>query len=95
MMKPTFNQLISFCTVAEVGNIGRAAERLSISQPPLSRQIAQLESNVGAKLFTRDAKGVRLTIAGEQFLTDAHAILALMQQACNNVRAVADGQQGF
>ena len=94
-MKPTLNQLNSFCTLAEVGNMGRAAEKLNISQPPLSRQIAQLERIVGAKLFNRDAKGVSLTLPGEQFLTDARAILALMEQACNNVQAIASGQQGF
>lgn len=43
-MKPTLNQLINFCTVAETGNIGKAASQLNISQPPLSRQIAQLET---------------------------------------------------
>ncbi|AGB83993.1 transcriptional regulator [Serratia sp. FGI94] len=94
-MKPTFNQLISFCTVAEVGNICRAADKLNISQPPLSRQIAQLEITLGAKLFNRDAKGVNLTLAGEQFFADSRAILGLLQQACNNVRAVESGQKGF
>ena len=43
-MKPTLNQLINFCTVAETGNIGKAANKLNISQPPLSRHIAQLET---------------------------------------------------
>ena len=57
-MKPTLNQLINFCTVAETGNIGKAASKLNISQPPLSRQIAQLETILGAKLFNRAAKGV-------------------------------------
>lgn len=56
-MKPTLNQLINFCTVAETGNIGKAASQLNISQPPLSRQIAQLETILGAKLFNRAAKG--------------------------------------
>lgn len=94
-MKPTLNQLISFCTVAEVGNIGRAADKLNISQPPLSRQIAQLETTLGAKLFIRDAKGVTLTLAGEQFLTDSRAVLGMLQQACNNVLAIESGQKGF
>lgn len=94
-MKPTLNQLISFCTVAETGNISKAANRLNISQPPLSRQIAQLESTLGAKLFSRSANGVSLTIAGEQFLSDSHAILGLLEQACNNIRALESGQKGF
>ncbi|SLW38120.1 LysR family transcriptional regulator [Klebsiella variicola] len=90
-MKPTLNQLINFCTVAETGNIGKAASKLNISQPPLSRQIAQLETILGAKLFNRAAKGVSLTLAGEQFLLDCRAML---EQACNNVRAIESGQKG-
>ncbi len=94
-MKPTLNQLISFCTVAETGNISKAADRLNISQPPLSRQISQLESTLGAKLFYRNASGVGLTLAGEQFLADSHAILGLLEQACNNIRALESGQKGL
>ncbi|SOD79489.1 transcriptional regulator, LysR family [Serratia sp. JKS296] len=94
-MTPTLNQLASFCIVAEIGNMSRAAEKLNISQPPLSRQIAQLERILGTTLFTRNAKGMRLTLAGEQFLVDARAVLNLMQQACNNVQAVAAGQRGL
>ncbi len=94
-MKPTLNQLISFCTVAETGNISKAANKLNISQPPLSRQISQLESTLNAKLFDRSATGVSLTLAGEQFLTDSHAILGLLDQACNNIRALESGQKGF
>lgn len=94
-MKPTLNQLISFCTVAETGNISKAADRLNISQPPLSRQIAQLESTLGAKLFCRSANGVSLTLAGEQFLHDSRAILDLLDQACDNLRALESGQKGF
>lgn len=93
-MKPTLNQLINFCTVAETGNIGKAASQLNISQPPLSRQIAQLETILGAKLFNRAAKGVSLTLAGEQFLLDCRAMLAMLEQACNNVRAIEAGQKG-
>ena len=93
-MKPTLNQLINFCTVAETGNIGKAASQLNISQPPLSRQIAQLETILGAKLFNRAAKGVSLTLAGEQFLLDCRAMLAMLEQACNNVRAIESGQKG-
>ena len=94
-MKPTLNQLISFCTVAEMGNIGRAAEKLNISQPPLSRQIAQLERDLGTTLFTRNAKGMKLTFAGEQFFKDSRAVLRMMQQACHNVQAASEGQMGL
>jgi DNA-binding transcriptional LysR family regulator len=65
-MKPTLNQLINFCTVAETGNIGKAASKLNISQP-LKPANAQLETILGAKLFNRAAKGVSLTLAESNF----------------------------
>lgn len=93
-MLPTFNQLVHFCTLAEIGHMGRAAEKLNMSQPPLSRQIALLESTLGVKLFERGAKGVSLTLSGEQFLQDAREIINLMQRARRNAQAIATGQQG-
>ncbi|MFZ4834654.1 LysR family transcriptional regulator [Rouxiella sp. Mn2063] len=93
-MLPTFNQLVHFCTLAEIGHVGRAAEKLNMSQPPLSRQIALLESTVGVTLFERGAKGVSLTLAGEQFLQDAREIINLMHQANKNAQAIAAGQRG-
>ncbi|WP_261371884.1 LysR family transcriptional regulator [Yersinia aldovae] len=92
---PTFNQLVHFCTLAEVGHVGRAAEKLNMSQPPLSRQIALLESTVSVMLFERGAKGVSLTLAGEQFLQDAREIINLMHQANKNAQAIAAGQSGI
>jgi DNA-binding transcriptional LysR family regulator len=94
-LQPTFNQLVHFCTLAEIGHVGRAAEKLNMSQPPLSRQIAMLESTLGVKLFERGAKGVSLTLAGEQFLQDAREIINLMQQASRNAQAIAAGQRGL
>ncbi|WP_280191999.1 LysR substrate-binding domain-containing protein [Delftia sp. PS-11] len=70
-----------FVAVAEQGNVSRAARKLFIAQPPLSAQLRQLEEEVGAALFTRLPRGVRLTPAGESFLEDARAILARAQQA--------------
>jgi LysR family nitrogen assimilation transcriptional regulator len=57
-------RLRSFATVAEEGGISRAATRLFIAQPALSRQISDLERTVGISLFDRDNRGVRLTPAG-------------------------------
>ena len=70
-----------FIAVAEEENITRAAERLHVSQPPLSRQIRDLEEELGAALFERTAKSVRLTDVGRIFLTEARAVLERAQQA--------------
>jgi DNA-binding transcriptional LysR family regulator len=65
-----------FVAVAEELNFGRAAERLHIAQPVLSRQIRTFESELGVQLFARDSRGTRLTPAGSQLLEDARFLLA-------------------
>jgi DNA-binding transcriptional LysR family regulator len=65
-----------FVAVAEERHFGRAAERLHIAQPVLSRQIRSFESELGVQLFVRDSRGTQLTAAGTQLLTDAKALLA-------------------
>ena len=64
-----------FVCVAEEKNIGRAALRLHISQPPLTRQIQQLEDQIGVQLFRRTNRGVELTDAGRVLYDDARSIL--------------------
>ncbi len=93
-MAPTFNQLRYFCELAGTGNFGRAALRLHISQPPLSRQIAALERDLGIVLFERTTKGVSLTAAGQQFLADAREILRSVEQAQRNAAAAGRGEAG-
>lgn len=83
-----------FLAVAEELNFRRAAERLNISQPPLSMQIAQLERELGARLFDRSSQRVTLTMAGRIFLGHARDILAHVKDAARDVRLVADGEVG-
>ncbi|MFF8726444.1 LysR family transcriptional regulator [Streptomyces sp. NPDC015171] len=80
-----------FVAVAELLHFGRAAERLHIAQPVLSRQIRALEKDVGAELFVRDSHGVALTGAGRQLLEDGSALLASADAARRRVLRVARG----
>src|SRR5215470_5517796 len=93
-MAPTFNQFRYFCELARIGHFGRAAEHLHMSQPPLSRQIATLEQDLGTALFERTPKGVTLTPAGQQFLADATEVLRLAEQAKRNAAAAGRGEAG-
>ena len=83
-----------FVTLAEELHFGRAAQRLCISQPPLSVAIKQLEDELQAQLFDRSSKGVRLTAAGEHLLVKARQLLDLSRQAAQETRDVAQGTLG-
>jgi len=78
-----------FVAVAEEQNVSRAARRLHISQPPLSRQIRALESELGVSLFEHGAKAIRLTEAGSIFLSEARAVLLRVDDAVSFTRAIA------
>src|ERR1019366_9969124 len=80
-----------FVAVAEEENVSRAALKLHVSQPGLSRQIHDLEDEIGFQLFERSAKSVRLTEAGKVFLTEARAVLQHALDAVNKARTVAGG----
>jgi DNA-binding transcriptional LysR family regulator len=89
-----FRHLRCFLALAEELHFGRAAQRLAISQPPLSVAIQQLEALVGARLFERDSKGVRLTPAGAAFRASAQDLLDRAEDACALAREVQDGEVG-
>ena len=80
--------------VAEELHFRRAAERLHMSQPPLSQQIRQLEEEVGATLLLRNQRKVELTAAGAAFLVSAREILAAVEDAARQARRVQRGEVG-
>jgi DNA-binding transcriptional LysR family regulator len=88
------SQLRCFIAVAEELHFSRAAERLNMTQPPLSRQVQLLEHNVGVQLLDRSSRVVRLTAAGKAFLPEALRIIRLADEASLLARRVAKGQQG-
>jgi DNA-binding transcriptional LysR family regulator len=83
-----------FVAVAEELHFGRAARALNISQPPLSRQIQDLERNVGTQLLNRSAKSVTLTEAGRVFLAESKRILAQVYRSVDTVRRATTGETG-
>jgi len=78
-----------FVALAEQGNFRRAAERLAMAQPPLSRQIRALEREVGCRLFVRGRRGVELTAAGRAFLERARITLQEAQRAVDHARVAS------
>ncbi|WP_461188795.1 LysR substrate-binding domain-containing protein [Arthrobacter sp. Z4-13] len=91
----TFDQLAGFIAVAEELHFGRAAERLNMTQPPLSRQIQKLEKTVGVELLERDNRKVELTHAGQTFLEEARRLMALAERAPVTARRIASGRSGL
>ena len=83
-----------FVAVGEEQHFGRAASRLHIAQPPLSRQIQDLEKEMGFHLFDRLPRGVRLSAAGKLFLSDARRILQDVDEAKRRAERIALGKAG-
>jgi LysR family hydrogen peroxide-inducible transcriptional activator len=80
-----FHQLKYVCAIADTGSFSRAAERCHVAQPSLSQQVQKLEDDLGAKLFDRLGRSVRLTEAGRAFLPHARSILHQMEAARSGV----------
>jgi DNA-binding transcriptional LysR family regulator len=89
-----FKQLTYFIAVAEELHFGRAAERLDMAQPPLSRQIKQLEEELGAILFNRGRSAISLTQAGERLLARGKTILSQLEDTQLEVRRLGQGAEG-
>ncbi len=91
---PELRHLRYFVAVAEELHFGRAAERLHMSQPPLSMQIQALERSLGVQLLVRTQRQVSLTRAGEAFLRESRQILARLEAAGRLARRVSRGEVG-
>jgi DNA-binding transcriptional LysR family regulator len=87
-------QLRYFIAVAEEGNVHRAAIRLHVSQPPLTRHIKTLEDSLGVQLFRRTHWGVELTQAGQQLLAEVRHVHALIDHAVDRARRTGRGESG-
>ncbi|TQF04205.1 LysR family transcriptional regulator [Kitasatospora acidiphila] len=93
-MELTQRMLQQFVVLAEEQHFGRAAERLDMSQPPLSQAIQRLERVLNVALLDRSSRGTRLTPAGRAFAEDARRLLDAQAAAVDRARRVADGQEG-
>lgn len=81
----------SFVAVAEEGHVGRAARKLHLTQPPISRHILGLEDELGTRLFERTPRGMKLLPAGEVFLSHARRILAEVDLAIERTKGAGPG----
>ncbi|ARP81189.1 LysR family transcriptional regulator [Bordetella genomosp. 8] len=84
-----------FIAAAESGSIRIAAERIHVTQPAISRQIQDLEEELGLMLFERTPRGLKLTVAGQAYLREARAAIAHLEAAARTARRLSSGAQGY
>ncbi len=89
------DDLVYFSTVATAGSLARAAERLGVSQPALTKSMQRLERRLGVKLLLRSSRGIEVTDAGAAFLLRSRAISRELEVALQEARDVAGGQAGL
>lgn len=89
-----FRDLKYFAVIAEEGHVGRAAERLYKTQPALTKCIDRLEEQLGAPLFERAGRGIRLTAVGQALLTRARQISLMMDETAREIGDYANGRDG-
>ena len=77
---PPLEQLLTYCVAVDLGSIGRAAQRLHLSQPAVSKRLKALEEGVGVALLERSARGVKMTAAGERLYPHARRLLSDMEE---------------
>jgi DNA-binding transcriptional LysR family regulator len=93
-MSIDLKQLKYFLAVAEEKSFSRAAERLHISQPPLSQQIMKLEAELGVRLFARTTRSFELTVAGKALMVEAADLLGRMRMTIDTIRQIDRGEVG-
>jgi len=93
-MSIDLKQLKYFLAIAEEKSFSRAAERLHISQPPLSQQIMKLENELGVKLFARTTRTFELTVAGKALMSEAAELLGKMRMTIDTIRQIDRGEVG-
>ncbi|TFW11445.1 LysR family transcriptional regulator [Massilia arenosa] len=93
-MSIDIKQLKYFLAVAEEKSFSRAAERLHISQPPLSQQIMKLEAELGVRLFARTTRTFELTVAGKALMGEAADLLARLRMTIDTIRQIDRGEVG-
>ena len=87
----SLTQIRYFIAVAQEGHVGRAAQGLRIAQPAVSRQLKNLEAELGARLFVRTPRGMQLSASGEVFLEHARGIVARVERATRAVKTSRNG----
>ncbi len=89
-----FQQLMTFCTVVSEGSMTAAAAKLSVTQPAVSQQIRNLETELGTKIVVRGVRHIRLTVQGQLLYNHARKILNLMQNVRTAVQTMSDDLEG-